>query len=311
MQENHVGDDLLTAVMEMGFAPERIEWALRSTNATLEAALDHIEMHQDEPVPPDATSPVGDDAESSETAVPQSIKCNVCNKQFRDMDLAKYHADKSGHEDFSESAEAIKPLSPEEREKRLAELREKAALRRSAQEAEYAKDQRANEMIRRKAGQEAVQAREELERKERIKEAEKKRRERLEDMAAKERVRRQIEEDKQRRAEKAAREKELRQGVQKPAAPAVPLAAQLPKVSAHGTETRLRVRAPGGIWMGTLSVDATLNDVEKAVLSDGKGGSASSLAFSTTFPRKTYTSEECSQTLQALGLYPNAALEAQ
>ena len=43
------------------------------------------------------------------------------------MDLAKYHADKSGHEDFSESAEAIKPLSPEEREKRLAELREKAA----------------------------------------------------------------------------------------------------------------------------------------------------------------------------------------
>ena len=40
----------------------------------------------------------------------------MCNKQFRDMDLAKYHADKSGHEDFSESAEAIKPLSPEERE---------------------------------------------------------------------------------------------------------------------------------------------------------------------------------------------------
>ena len=72
MPENHVGDDLLTAVMEMGFAPERIEWALRSTNATLEAALDHIEMHQDEPVPPDAaTSPVGDDAESSKTAVPQ------------------------------------------------------------------------------------------------------------------------------------------------------------------------------------------------------------------------------------------------
>ena len=41
-------------------------------------------------------------------------------------------------------------------------------------------------------------------------------------MAAKERVRRQIEEDKQRRAEKAAREKELRQGIQKPAAPADP-----------------------------------------------------------------------------------------
>ena len=83
MQENHVGDDLLTAVMEMGFAPERIEWALRSTNATLEAALDHIEMHQDEPVPPDAaTSPVGDDAESSKTAVPQ-VRIKVLRQVYQ------------------------------------------------------------------------------------------------------------------------------------------------------------------------------------------------------------------------------------
>lgn len=83
MPENHVGDDLLTAVMEMGFAPERIEWALRSTNATLEAALDHIEMHQDEPVPPDAaTSPVGDDAESSKTAVPQ-VRIKVLRQVYQ------------------------------------------------------------------------------------------------------------------------------------------------------------------------------------------------------------------------------------
>ena len=72
MPEHHVGVYLLIAVTEMGFAPERVDWALSSTNGTLEAALDHIEMHQDEPVPPDAaTSPVGDDAESSKTAVPQ------------------------------------------------------------------------------------------------------------------------------------------------------------------------------------------------------------------------------------------------
>ena len=132
---------------------------------------------------------------------------------------------------------------------------------------------------------------------ERIKEAEKKRRERLEDVRATILTSRW-----QRKSVFGAKLRKTS---------SVPLAAQLPKVSTHGTETRLRVRAPGGMWMGTLSVDATLNDVEKAVLSDGKGGSASSLAFSTTFPRKTYTSEECSQTLQALGLYPNAALEAQ
>lgn len=71
MPEHHVGVYLLIAVTEMGFAPERVDWALSSTNGTLEAALDHIEMHQDEPVPTDATSPMGGHDASSETAVPQ------------------------------------------------------------------------------------------------------------------------------------------------------------------------------------------------------------------------------------------------
>lgn len=74
MPENLVGVYLLIAVTEMGFAPERVDWALSSTNGTLEAALDHIEMHQDEPVPTDATSPVGGHDAPSETAVPQVRK---------------------------------------------------------------------------------------------------------------------------------------------------------------------------------------------------------------------------------------------
>lgn len=37
------------------------------------------------------------------------------------MDLAMYHAEKSGHESFDESTEAIKPLTEEEREAKLAE----------------------------------------------------------------------------------------------------------------------------------------------------------------------------------------------
>lgn len=37
------------------------------------------------------------------------------------MDLAMYHAEKSGHEDFSESSEEIKPLTEEEKKQRLDE----------------------------------------------------------------------------------------------------------------------------------------------------------------------------------------------
>ena len=35
---------------------------------------------------------------------------------FRDMDLAMYHADKSGHDDFEESTEEIQPLTEEEKQ---------------------------------------------------------------------------------------------------------------------------------------------------------------------------------------------------
>ena len=51
----------------------------------------------------------------------QSIRCRECDKVFRDMDLAMYHADKSGHDDFEESTEEIQPLTEEEKQQRLAE----------------------------------------------------------------------------------------------------------------------------------------------------------------------------------------------
>lgn len=191
--------------------------------------------------------------------------------------------------------------------------------KRAKQATQDAEERRANELIRRKAGQDAGQAREELERKgtlpahtERLKDAERKRREKLEDAAAKARVKAQIEEDKRRRAEKAAREKAAREGAPLPgAAPAggAPAAPPVPKASS-ATESRLRVRAPGGQWMGVLPATATLADLEATVLDAGHGGGASALQFSTTFPRRTFTAEERSALLKDLGLVPNAALEA-
>lgn len=267
----------LTSVLEMGFQEERVDWALQETSGGLQHALDHLEAHQDVPMPVDWRMASSSEPAAQTDAVAKSIKCNNCGKVFRDMDLAMYHADKSGHEDFSESTEEIKPLTEEEKKAKLDELRAKAAQKRAAQEEQNAKERRANEVIRRKAGQEAGQAREELERKERIREAEKKRRERLEDITAKERVRQQIEEDKRRRAEKAAMEKAMREGRAEPVQPTTQLTQIVPPKTSAATETRLRVRAPGGIWMGTMEVDATLRDVEKAVLQDGKGQGAASL----------------------------------
>lgn len=41
--------------------------------------------------------------------VAQSIKCTQCGKVFKNVDLANYHAEKSGHDQFEESTEEVRP----------------------------------------------------------------------------------------------------------------------------------------------------------------------------------------------------------
>ena len=38
----------------------------------------------------------------------QSIKCSECGKVFKNTALANYHAEKSGHDQFEESAEEVR-----------------------------------------------------------------------------------------------------------------------------------------------------------------------------------------------------------
>jgi hypothetical protein len=41
------------------------------------------------------------------TAGAKSLKCVDCGKLFKNADLANYHAEKSGHENFEESTEEV------------------------------------------------------------------------------------------------------------------------------------------------------------------------------------------------------------
>ena len=218
----------------------------------------------------------------------QSIKCTDCGKVFKSPAFASFHAEKSGHTSFEESTEEIKPLTEEEKKAKLEELRSKLAAKRSAQSKMDAEESRANEKIRRKAGQDLTEVKEEMKRKEQIKEAERKRKEKAEDAAFKAKIKAQIEADKRERAAKAAAEKAAREGTAAPVAvqPAGPSAAALaasagPQASkSSANEARLRVRAPGGMWTGTLPADATLNDVADKVRAEGKDGGSASLKVS-------------------------------
>ncbi|KAJ3483674.1 hypothetical protein NLI96_g6156 [Meripilus lineatus] len=261
-------------------------------------------------------------ASGAADAEAKSIKCSECGKVFKNTALANFHAEKSGHTQFEESTEEIKPLTEEEKRQKLADLKEKMAEKRAAKAKEDAKENKANEIIRRKAGKDMNDLREELKNKELIKEAENKRKEKIEDAKARAAIKAQIEADKKARAEKAAREKALREGKAYPESSTSPSATAAPSrpsgSAASGLagrdypQTRLQIRlATGGQpYTTTLSSDATLREVAEFVAGQTLTVDVETVTFAQHFPRKQFSRSDFSRTLRELGLTPSAVLIA-
>jgi hypothetical protein len=335
-------------LLSFGFDPARIDWALKATgNRGLQPAMDYMLEHEGEAVPdPSAVSgsgaaagvtsdvgaPMDQDDEDSEAlkslgvlanneVEAKSIKCSECGKIFRNTALANFHAEKSGHDQFEESMEEIKPLTEEERKKKLAELRAKMSEKRSKKAEEEAKEHKVNESIRRKAGKDMVQIKEDLKLKQALKDAEEKKREKIADARAKAAIKAQIEADKIARAEKFAREKALRDGQPIPDNSTTPAPAPAASASAGSStgvagkdfkETRLQIRmASGGQpCTTTLSSDATLREVAEYLAGQALSVDIETVTFAQHFPRKTFSRSDFSRTLRDLGLTPSAVLIA-
>ncbi|KAH9074926.1 ubiquitin-related domain-containing protein [Lactarius deliciosus] len=335
-------------LISMGFDLARVEWALRATNNKgLQPAMDFILEHNDDPIP-DATSGAAETSSAQPQSVPmeedddeetaalravygspgaadqadsgveaRSIKCSECGKIFKNTALANFHAEKSGHDQFEESTEEIKPLTEEEKEQKLLELREKMNEKRAKKAAEDAKEAKANELIRRKAGKEASQIKEDLKNKQILKDLEAKRREKEDDKKALAAIKAQIEADKLQRAQKAAQEKALRDGAAPPADAAgssTPSAAPAP-TSVPGREfkdTRLQIRlASGGQPLTTtLPSDSTLREVAEFVAGQTLTVDVDTVTFTQQFPRKQFSASDFSRSLRDLGLTPSAVLIA-
>ena len=247
----------------------------------------------------------------------RSYVCNDCGKKFRGMNQAQFHAEKSGHDDFAESAEELAPLTEEEKAARLAELKEKLAAKRAGQAAEDAKEKKRNDEIKKKHTKETEDLKEELARKEQIKDAQKKKQEKADDVAAKKRIKDKIEADKAERRRKADEEKAQRANPdafnptteQAPTgAAAAPATQQAPKSTASHSEARLRLQTPSGNVMKSFPAETTLFEVAH-VVQEEKGIEASS--FTTTFPKKTFERKDFGMTVKEAGMVPSAALIVQ
>lgn len=305
----------LETLLEMGFDKARAELAVKKSGG-LQGALEWLEKNQDVPLE-QLQAPDEDDDEAATAAaikgleageLAKSLICDDCGRQFRTTALAEFHASKSGHENFSESTEEVRPLTEEEKKQKLQEMRAALADKRARQADLDKEDNKRNEAIKRKATRETQDAKEELQRKEQIKEAARKRQEKLDDLEAKRRIKAKIEADKEERRRKAEEAKAAREGKAPVAvvneAPAAPAAPSQPKSSASYTEARLRFQTSGGTVTKSFPAETTLFEVAEALRSDG----TSVENFTLTYPRKVFATTDFALTLREVGLVPSGVL---
>lgn len=204
-------DEIEKQLVEFGFDQYRAKKAIKAVQGSggLQAALDWLESHQDSGEEEqfhdaaDSLEAAAEPEDAQESSKPSCLKCNTCDKRFTSVDFAQMHAARTGHDDFSESSEAVPVLTHAEKQQKLEELRARLAEKRSQNE-ELAKiEVQRNETIRRKAGKESLDARRALLDREAEKLAKERARDRREEQLLRERIKAQIDEDRARLKEKA------------------------------------------------------------------------------------------------------------
>ncbi|KAF2013715.1 hypothetical protein BU24DRAFT_424719 [Aaosphaeria arxii CBS 175.79] len=301
----------LEMLVDMGFDKERAEIACKQSGG-LQGAIDWLDKNQEKSLDEIKASQASASEEPPEVKpgeeLAKSLICDDCGKKFRSTAQAEFHASKSGHENFSESTEEIKPLTEEEKAARLAEMKERLKDKRAAQAEQDKIDRKKNEQIRMKATKESQDIKEELQKKERLKEAQAKKREKQEEAEARARVLAKLEADKAERKRKAEAEKAARAGKAPPpvAEPSVPTSSgpTTSKPASAYTEARLALQTSSGRITKTFPVETTLFEVAHALAQEGHQVNS----FTTNFPKKVYDQTDFGLTLKEAGLVPSAAL---
>ncbi|KAF2709176.1 hypothetical protein K504DRAFT_467152 [Pleomassaria siparia CBS 279.74] len=304
----------LEQLIDMGFDQERAALAVKQTGG-LQGAIDWLDTNQDKSIEQIKEAQAAAAASTSDEAPElkageeaKSLTCDDCGRRLRSVAQAEWHASKTGHENFSESTEEIKPLTEEEKAAKLEELKLKLQDKRAAQEAQDKIDRKKNEQIRLKATKESQDIKEELQKKERLKEAQAKKKEKQDEIDARKRVLAKLEADKAERKRKADAEKAVRAG-QTPAPVAEEKFATssgptTSKPASAYTEARLALQGPSGRITKTFPVETTLFEVAHALTEDGVEVNS----FTQNFPKKVYDKTDFGMTLKEAGLFPSAAL---
>jgi thiol-disulfide isomerase/thioredoxin len=188
--DNLNAEALKTLTESMGFTLLRAQKGLLfSQGGTVESAVEWLMEHQDDA---DIDEPIPEGA----GAKAKSYKCNECGKILSNMANLELHANKTGHSDFEESTQSVKPLTPEEKAAKMAEI--KLLLKQKSAEREETEkvDNVEREKQRRSMGKEMKKTREEMDMEQRKRDTVGRKREKVEAKKERDRIRAMLEKDK-------------------------------------------------------------------------------------------------------------------
>ncbi|CAG9760508.1 unnamed protein product [Ceutorhynchus assimilis] len=237
--------------------------------------------------------------------VARSVICDDCGKVFKTTEEVEFHAEKSGHENFTESTDEKKQLTEEEKKEQLALIEAKLRQRRLEREAREKEEALEKERMRIRSGKEILEAKKKHDELEMKKIIQQRKKEKEDERSARQRVREQI------LADKLARKVKFGDGpapINEPVAvqPDIPDSAIEKKPSQNYSEVKLQIRlSDGKTLVQSFGIKEPLSAVRLFVEMNYMDGPFNLM---NSFPRKVFTSEDYEKPLEALGLAPTATL---
>lgn len=189
-------EDIVALTDSMGFSLIRAQKGLLNGNGTVEGAVEWLLEHQEDDDIDDPIEKVPKASSSGGGIVAQSYKCNDCGKILSNMANLELHANKTGHSDFEESTELKKPLTAEEKEAKIQEIKSLLKAKRAEREDKEKVDNVEREKQRRFMGKEMAKTREQMEIEERKRIAQQRKREKDNAIRERQRIRAELEKDK-------------------------------------------------------------------------------------------------------------------